>query len=300
MNIRLQAEDATWTLREAAWGLEERLLWRGRDAAHQAAESAAFKGHRVFRRIGRRLRGVAARVGRPARALIARAGRATEPVQRTVQTRLSWPLADALGQAGWPARAAVAISAAGVALAAAAAGALIAPKPVPAPHDVPPPQASALAAIAPASAPAANLEGAAPRFVPGDAPAPPPAEPADVPSVPPAQVAYRFAAAFVGYEVGKSTKQTAQAFAETASPALATTLASDPPRLPVGTKVPRARVLNVVLNPPTEGRPAEGKRAATKDEVTASVSLVRLRAISEIRLTLTKTEDVWRVTQVLG
>jgi hypothetical protein len=52
--------------------------------------------------------------------------------------------------------------------------------------------------------------------------------------------------------------------------------------------VPQARVLNVVLGP------------AAKNQVTASVSLVRLRAISEVRLTLTKTGDEWRVAQVLG
>ena len=40
--------------------------------------------------------------------------------------------------------------------------------------------------------------------------------------------------------------------------------------------------------------------AAGKEQVTASVSLVRLRAISEVRLTLTKTGDEWRVAQVLG
>jgi hypothetical protein len=52
--------------------------------------------------------------------------------------------------------------------------------------------------------------------------------------------------------------------------------------------VPRARVLNVVMG------------AETKNQITASVSLVRLRAISELRLTLTKTGARWRVAQVLG
>ena len=40
--------------------------------------------------------------------------------------------------------------------------------------------------------------------------------------------------------------------------------------------------------------------AAGKEQVTASVSLVRLRAISEVRLTLSKTDNEWRVAQVLG
>jgi len=34
--------------------------------------------------------------------------------------------------------------------------------------------------------------------------------------------------------------------------------------------------------------------------VTASVSLFRLRAVSELRLTLTRTGESWRVAQVLG
>ena len=52
--------------------------------------------------------------------------------------------------------------------------------------------------------------------------------------------------------------------------------------------MPQARVLNIVLG------------TASKNQVTASVSLVRLRAISELRLTLTTTGDEWRVAQVLG
>ena len=35
-------------------------------------------------------------------------------------------------------------------------------------------------------------------------------------------------------------------------------------------------------------------------QVTASVSLVRMRAMSELRLTLTRAGDSWRVAQVLG
>jgi hypothetical protein len=52
--------------------------------------------------------------------------------------------------------------------------------------------------------------------------------------------------------------------------------------------VPKARVLNVVLGD------------ATKQQMTASVSLVRLRAMSELRLTLTHEGAQWRVAQVLG
>ena len=52
--------------------------------------------------------------------------------------------------------------------------------------------------------------------------------------------------------------------------------------------MPKARVLNVVVG------------TASKTQLTASVSLVRLRAMSELRLTLTRTDHEWRVAQVLG
>jgi hypothetical protein len=131
------------------------------------------------------------------------------------------------------------------------------------------------------------LQGVAPTIQAGDA-APAPSQPPTKTSAPPTQVAWQFAQAFVAYEVGKSNKKTDTAIAVTATKPLVKSLAADPPRLPSNGKVPQARVLNVVLG------------TATKQQVTASVSLVRLRAISEVRLTLTKTGDHWRVAQVLG
>jgi hypothetical protein len=101
-------------------------------------------------------------------------------------------------------------------------------------------------------------------------------------------VAWEFSQAFVAYEVGRSSKSTESAFASTATKPLAKALKADPPRLPANGKVPKARVLNVVLG------------TGTKQQVTASVSLVRLRAVSELRLTLTRTGSQWRVAQVLG
>jgi hypothetical protein len=250
VNLRVTAEDAGWTVREAAWSFEERVLWRGGDAARAALE---------------------------------RASRAIRPLQRLVQTRLTWPLSDELRTRSARTRAVLATSAATLALAAGGAGALIA-----ADHSSPgaPQQAAAPLLDRPVSAGTEVLQGATPRFEPGQAPVPlqPPAKP----SAPPAQVAFRFAQAFVGYEVGQSGKKVDQVFAETATKQLAKALAADPPRLPANGKVPQARVLNVVL------------RAAAKNQMTASVSLVRLRAISELRLTLSKTGDQWRVAQVLG
>jgi hypothetical protein len=237
MNLRVSAEDAGWSIREAAWGFEEKVLWRSSDR-----------------------------------------------LQRLIQTRLTWPLSDALRQRSARTRRVIAASAAAAAVAAAAGGALTAAD-HPARHDSVLTPASVSAA--PASGHAVVLQGVTPQIQPGHATPPPPQPPAKT-SAPPEQVAWQFAGAFVAYEVGRSSKKTDHVLAATATKQLAKSLAADPPRLPASGKVPQARVLNVVLG------------SATKNQVTASVSLVRLRAISEVRLTLTKTGDAWRVAQVLG
>jgi hypothetical protein len=252
MNIRVSAEDASWTIREAVWGVEERVLWRGADVARDVQ-------WRAHRRIA--------------------------PLQRLIQTKLTWPLADALRDRGEGARAAIAASAAVVAMAAATAGAIKADHP--AAQQQPP---APIASVAPAAAQSTGsdvLAGVTPQFQPGHAAAASRA-PAEKPSTPPAQISWQFAQAFVSYEVGQSDDQTSAVFHQTATKPLAKALAKDPPRLPANGKVPKASVLNVVLG------------AAAKDQITASVSLVRLRAISEIRLVLTRTGNDWRVAQVLG
>ena len=251
MKFRVSAQDAGWTIRETAWGLEERVLWRGSDATRGA---------------------------------LGRAGRAMLPLQRLIQTRLTWPVADALRQRSGRTRAAIAAGAATVAMAAAVGGALNAADHPSASTSVP--VAASVTAATHGSGLTA-LQGVTPQFQAGHA-APAPPQPPTKTSAPPTQVAWQFAQAFVGYEVGRSTKKTDAAFAATATKPLVKSLATDPPRLPASGKVPQARVLNVVLG------------AAGKEQVTASVSLVRLRAISEVRLTLTKTGDKWRVAQVLG
>jgi hypothetical protein len=253
MNLRVSADQAGWSIREAAWGLEERVLWRGSDAARSAMQ---------------------------------RAGLATEPLQRLIQTRLTWPLSDAYRARGRKTRAAVAASTVALAVAAGTAGAIVAPDEISSPDQL------AAARLAPLTAtPAASdglvLQGVTPQFQPGDvAPATPP--PAVEPTEKPAQVAWDFSQAFVTYEVGRSDDEIQSAFAATATKQLAKALQADPPRLPASGKVPKARVLNVVLGD------------ANKTQVTASVSLFRLRAVSELRLTLTRTGESWRVAQVLG
>lgn len=252
MNVRVSAEEAGWTIREAAWDFEEKVLWRGSDAAQEAL---GWAGDRL------------------------------NPLQRLIQTRLTWPLSDAFHAQGTAARRTIASGAAAVALAAATIGAISAPGEENASEPVT--AATPIAAVADAGE-ALVLQGVTPTFAAKkEAPAPA-APPATKPSEPPAQVAWRFAQAFVGYEIGRSSEKTAATFAATATPPLAKALAEDPPRLPADAKVPKARVLNVVLG------------ETTKKEITASVSLVRMRALSEARLTLTRDGDHWRVAQVLG
>ena len=251
MSFRTSADRAGWTIRVAAWGVEEHVLWRVSDAARAALE---------------------------------RAGRATEPLQRLMQTKVTWPLSDALRACSGRRRAAIAASAAPAALVAGTAGGFIATDHPAAPQ--PAPTAAPVAAV-PHESNTLALEGVTPDFRSGHAPAVP-AQPAPKPSAKPAQVAWEFAQAFVGYEVGRSSKATDSTFATTVTKPLANALEADPPRLPANGQVPKARVLNVVLGD------------GSKQQVTASVSLIRLRAISELRLTLTETAGEWRVAQVLG
>jgi hypothetical protein len=252
--LALSAEDAGWGVREAAWGLEEKVLWRGSDAAKRA---------------------------------LAGTRRSAAPLQRLVETKLAWPLADALRERGAAARAGIAAAAVAAAVAASTAGVIVAPDDDPSKPDT---AASLASATAAASAAVPVLQGAAPDFEVGDERGAPvkAATSAELPSAPPAKVAWQFADAFVRYEVGKLDKGTAAGFAATATPQLAKSLSEEPPRLPAGTAVPKARVLNVVF------------ADRTREQITASVSIVRLRTISEVRLTLQHTEDGWRVSGVLG
>lgn len=253
MNIRVTAEDAGWTIREAAWDFEEKVLWRSGDATRAALD----------------------RVRHP-----------FQPLQRLIQTRLTWPLADAWHERSRATRAALAGSAAAVAIVAGGAGAITAAHHQPAAHHTI--LAPATVSGAPQQAASPALQGVVPQFQSAHTPPAPPPAPAGKPTAPPAQVAWHFAQGFVAYEVGQSNPRTDAVFADTATKQLAKSLAADPPRLPAKGKVPQARVLNVVL-----GQPG-------KNQISASVSLIRLRAVSEVRLTLTKTGGQWRVAQVLG
>lgn len=140
-----------------------------------------------------------------------------------------------------------------------------------------------------------TLEGVAPAFEaasgeaaknPGRLPANA-VEPAVKPDDPAMAVAHRFATAFTAWEVGR--EEAIEEIRKTTTRRLGRELAARPPRLPENTKVPRARVLNVV-----EGN-AKGRRTE------ASVSLIRAGAASELRLSLVREgKGRWLVSGVKG
>jgi hypothetical protein len=259
VSFKSSAEDARWGVREAAWTFEERVLWRASDTA---------------------------------RAALRRALRAVSPLQRLIQTKLVWPFSDRLDDYGTGARTAFATVGVVAALGAGAAGVMVAGS-----GDGVPARAQAAELVTQPGDAGASLQGVPPDFVADPnastttataaKPAPPPAAGEEATSEP-GPVAWTFARAFVRYEVGKADSEAVATFDRFATKPLATALGKHPPRLPEGTKVPEARVLNVVLGEQT------GK------EMTASVSLVRLEAASEVRLNLLETEKGWRVSGVLG
>lgn len=104
------------------------------------------------------------------------------------------------------------------------------------------------------------------------------------------KVAHRFAGAFVLYETGQDNAKVRTAFGETATPHLARTLLRRPPRLPANAKVPQAKVLNIVPGP------------HHGDTYTLSVSLLRVGVTSELRVDMQrdKKSDAWQVTDVRG
>jgi hypothetical protein len=103
------------------------------------------------------------------------------------------------------------------------------------------------------------------------------------------QTARRFAEAFVLYEVGGVEGEVRSGFHHTSTKQLARALLQRPPRQPDGVKVPRAKVVNVVAGPSTDG------------VYPVSVSLLRVGVTSELRLQLEEgAHGKWQVTDVLG
>jgi hypothetical protein len=281
------------SLAEAAWAVEDRVVWGTADLLREAADAV----ERPFDR-----------------------------VSSAFQQWVLWPVdeltagwSDWLRRVGLAAICALAVGAvaAGIALSssggdtgveaaapisvAAASPTTAAPKTAVAPgtpllHGVKPDFKSSTGAPATdgtassaASVPAATANDAA--TVVKSSPSSPPASKADEQVAGPAamDVAHRFAEAFVLYEVGRSDAKVRTVFAATTSPTLTQALLKRPPRLPANVKVPEARVLNIVPGP------KQG------NAYTLSVSLLRVGVTSELRIDMQRDKSGrWQVTDVLG
>ena len=284
--LRGAMADAAWPLRKAAWKVEEKVIWGGTDAARGTLDAAKWP----FEGIG-----------------------------WAVERRILWPLQDLFRSRSAPGRTALAVVLAAAAVVAAGGGAMLArdsgsATPVANPNR-------GLASVTSTTprpvhtAPAETLEGATPNFkssptegesssdeaasassagtASADVAPAVDAKPSAIPAAPGEQTgalkaAHRFAAAFVLYEIGEQRAKVRRTFALTATPALVKALRERPPRLPSEVDVPKARVLNVILGEPQ------------RQQVDASVSLLRLGDVSELRLTLTKDDDGWAVSEVRG
>lgn len=103
------------------------------------------------------------------------------------------------------------------------------------------------------------------------------------------RTARRFAGAFLAYEVGSGTEETDDVLRRTSTPRLYRDLEERPPRQPLSGGVPRAHIVNVVAGPRERG------------EMTVSVSLLRARGLSELRLDLRRRSNGgWIVSAVKG
>ena len=250
-------------------GAGERARWRAREAALVVEEDVVWRSADAVRHLADR-------------AADSPVGRSAGRLRWLIDRRLAWPLTDRLQEQGDLARTAIATAFVVVALGAATGGAMVSSTDEPVPTDV-----YGIASVS-GTASGDTLEGVPPNFVSGQGGSESkPVRSEERPADPVGRTAWDFAQAFVLYEVGRAD-DAADDFERLATPALAKSLRESPPRLPSEVKVPEARVLNVVI-----GRP-DGKLIA------ASVSLVRLQAISELRLTLRRDDRGWRVKEIRG
>jgi hypothetical protein len=310
--MRGMFESATWPLRKLAWLIEEKVLWpladafrrwSGRSFAHVHVEPVAEPLDEV---------GPQSLEAATAQSLEGAAG----TVDRRIFPRMRDRLRNRLGTSGRDVF--VVLGTVAVAL-----GVGIGIVAITGPHNSAPPAPSvpapnASAPATPPTSPATNtppsadqstLQGVSPDFkasakAAGSSAAPtasartsplkgtnskpssiPPGVAGDVAAL---HAARDFAGAFVLYEVGKSSPKVRQTFARTATPALAKALRDRPPRLPASVQVPTAKVQNVVLG---------AKHGKNLD---ASVSLLRLGTVSELRLTLIQRHKAWVVSEVRG
>ena len=260
-NIRARIRAA---LKEARW----RARWRAHDASVAVEEDLVWKGTDAVFDLAERT--ADSSVGRGA-------GR----VRALIDRRLVWPLTDRLSEQSDLVRTALGTAAVAVALAAVWGGAMLASGGEEATAEEP------MTMVEATGAAGETLEGVSPNFTSSQSGAGEPVPAEKRPADPVGRTAWDFAQAFVLYEVCNAD-EAADDFERLATPALADSLKESPPRLPKNVKVPEARVLNVVVGEP------DGKL------VDASVSMVRLEAVSELRLTLTQERESWRVKEIRG
>ncbi len=302
-------ERLTWPLRTLAWKVEEAVLWplgdllrRGPktprlESSAARAEASAPETIEIAPELGR------GPTGWPVSPASTAAAKATSADRGPLSRRFGAPIRETA-----IVLATIAIAAGvGVGVATLLGGSEGAPK---TPSASPRPssdQAAAAGAPSAASGPA-TLQGVSPDFkasqgsqakgaTAAGAQASPLAKTNSKPSsIPPGladnvaaiKTARAFSGAFVFYEIGKTDAKVRKTFRATATPALARALEDRPPRLPDNANVPTATVKNIVLGTP------QGKK------LDASVSLLRLGSISELRLTMTRTKGGWAVSEVRG
>src|SRR5918995_5117595 len=208
LKLSVAIEDVGWHAREAALAVEEGVIWRGADAARDLAERAAES----------------------------RVAHVADRVRWAIERSVAWPLADALRGRGELARTSIATGAVVAALAAGIGGATLA-----AGGDQTVQVSASADPVAAGGVDArsddAVLAGVTPNFTSsrGGKSDRVPVPVREVPSEPPARAAWRFAEAFVLYEVGRA-EEAADALGRIATPALARSLQESPPRLPASTK----------------------------------------------------------------
>jgi hypothetical protein len=272
-------ERATWPLRRLTWWLEEKVFWPAADALRGRGEHAApieIEAERSSRRPDLRIAfatvGAAAVIGIGIAALLASTGgsdsTATRASLQSATFESSAPaIADTTQQAAKP-------------------------------HTLhgAAPSFNSASKVTKAEA-QANLQAAGDKAQ-TDSTSPTAATNAKPSAIPagaaggaaPLRIAQDFSGAFVLYEVGRTNAKVKQTFAKTATPAVAKALDARPPRQPGSVKVPTAKVQNIVLSAPEDkGRLIE-----------ASVSLLRLGALSELRLSLSLRHGKWAVSEVRG
>jgi hypothetical protein len=300
VTIRGMLESATWPLRKLWWKIEEKMVWRVADLFRRGPSIRPSESEYIPTQ-------TELTIPEPAAARTTEAVPAPSPVPGSKARRIPVPHVRLPGRDFAIALATIAVAVGGGIGIATLLGKEDSGSSLPPASGNPAATQEKPSPDVQAAAQATTLQGAAPDFEAaadgkeGEAAAAAQASPTAATNAKPSAIppglasnmsamdtARDFAGAFVLYEVGRSNAKVRKAFRLTATPALAKALADRPPRLPESVKVPTAKVQNVVLGTES-GRTVE-----------ASVALLRLGDLSELRLTLTRRAGAWKVSEVRG